>query len=54
MSSLTVMRSLQVYLDAPNNASGPLPADVPTEVFKGPYFEWWNAQQVPVSSCLHG
>jgi hypothetical protein len=36
-----------VYVDAPNAASGPLPPDVPADVFKGPYYEWWNAVQDP-------
>ena len=34
-----------VYVNAPNPASGPLPPDVPKDVFPGPYYEWWNAQQ---------
>lgn len=34
-----------VYVNAPHPASGPIPNDV-TPVFKGPYFEWWNAIQV--------
>jgi hypothetical protein len=44
-----------VYVDAPNAASGPLPADVPSDIFKGPYFEWWNAQQVGLlqTACHH-
>ena len=35
-----------VFVDAPNAASGPLPPDVP-DIFKGPYWEWWNAEQDP-------
>ena len=29
-----------VYVDAPNTSSGPLPPDVPVDIFKGPYYEW--------------
>ena len=36
---------LQVYVDAPNEASGPIPDDV-KPYFDGPYFEWWNAEKV--------
>ncbi|CAL8463976.1 g3511 [Coccomyxa elongata] len=38
-----------VYLDAPNVASGPIPADVPSDIFRGPYYEWWNAEQDPTT-----
>ena len=33
----------QVFLDAPIPATGPAQPDV-TPFFKGPYYEWWNAQ----------
>lgn len=33
----------QVFVDAPIPATGPAQPDV-TPFFKGPYFEWWNAQ----------
>ncbi|BDA49317.1 probable esterase OVCA2 [Coccomyxa sp. Obi] len=33
------------YVDAPNQASGPLPEGFKTNIFKGPYYEWWNAKQ---------
>ncbi len=31
--------TLQVFIDAPNAASGPIPDDV-SPFFAGPYFEW--------------
>lgn len=37
---------LQAYVDAPNQASGPLPEGFKTNIFKGPYYEWWTAKQV--------
>lgn len=33
-----------VYVNAPNLASGPIPDDV-APFFKGPYYEWWNADR---------
>ncbi|CAL8464192.1 g3727 [Coccomyxa elongata] len=33
------------YVDAPNQASGPLPEGFKTNIFKGPYYEWWTARQ---------
>ncbi|KAL3140879.1 hypothetical protein ABBQ32_005414 [Trebouxia sp. C0010 RCD-2024] len=33
-----------VYVNAPNDASGPIPEDV-KPYFEGPYFEWWNAEK---------
>lgn len=38
-------RFVQVYVNAPNPASGPIPEDV-KPYFEGPYFEWWNAEKV--------
>jgi hypothetical protein len=32
------------FVDAPNLASGPIPDDV-APFFKGPYYEWWNAEK---------
>ncbi|GAB4813758.1 hypothetical protein N2152v2_000804 [Parachlorella kessleri] len=32
------------FADAPNPASGPIPADV-APYFEGPYYEWWNAHK---------
>ena len=32
-------------MDAPNEASGPIPEDV-KPYFDGPYYEWWNAEKV--------
>jgi hypothetical protein len=34
-----------VYVNAPHEASGPIPDDV-APFFQGPYYEWWNAKQV--------
>ncbi|KAK9843632.1 hypothetical protein WJX81_000221 [Elliptochloris bilobata] len=36
-----------VYVNAPCPATGPLPPDVPPDLFPPPYFEWWNAKQDP-------
>ena len=39
-------------MNAPCNATGPLPPDVPPDLFPGPYYEWWNAKQVTfIQSC---
>lgn len=47
---------MQVYVDAPNQASGPIPEDV-KPYFEGPYYEWWNAEKVcarhPLFKTLH-
>ena len=34
-----------MYVNAPNEASGPIPEDV-KPYFDGPYYEWWNAEKV--------
>ena len=39
---------MQVYVNAPNEASGPIPEDV-KPYFDGPYYEWWNAEKVTKS-----
>ncbi len=36
---------MQIYLDAPFAASGPIPRDV-APFFKPPYREWWNFTKV--------
>ena len=46
----------QAYLDAPNLATGPLPDGFKANIFPGPYYEWWSAEQVrqrPCSVSLH-
>lgn len=42
-------------MNAPNDASGPIPEDV-KPYFEGPYYEWWNAEKVTwyqPSLCPH-
>jgi hypothetical protein len=48
----TVALRLQVYINAPYKASGPPPPDVPQDLFGPPWYEWWNAKQVPALPIL--
>jgi hypothetical protein len=45
---------VQVFITAPNPASGPIPGDV-AGTFEGPYYEWFSTEKAQVkvenSSC---
>ena len=40
---------LQVFITAPNPASGPIPEDV-AGTFEGPYYEWFSTEKAKVSA----
>jgi len=46
-----VLIKTQVYVNAPNEASGLIPEDV-KPYFDGPYYEWWNAEKVIAQTFL--
>lgn len=58
--SLTLMHAvwgagvyIQVFITAPNPASGPIPGDV-AGTFEGPYYEWFSTEKAQVRPAHMG